>query len=215
MAAIVGGFALTYTPAWRWLRHACTYTHELAHAITAILVGGVVHSVVYHPDSSGVARFSIPREFGSIRLILATGAGYLGPGVAGLATVSALVSGMVVPWLVLCAGLVLIGLLLMVRNVWGLLYSTILGGGLVAVAASLEPVWATGIGGVAAGVLLAGGVRMAYTQYSHTDLTSSDAETIAGVLHVPGRAVAAIQVLFAIGFLGTGLWLGWIGAWSV
>lgn len=213
LATVLLGGVMAASPAWKVLRHACTYVHELAHALSALLVGGIVHSVVYEPDASGLAKFSLPREFGRPRLVLAAGAGYLGPGIAGLATVAAVRNGMVMPWLLGCAVLVLLGMLLLVRSPWGFLYSAALGAVLWMAGIVLAAPWSTAIGGLLAGVMLGGGVRMACTQLRHRNHAETDAGVVGRALHLPGSFIAVLHLLAAISLLIGGTWLAWDGAW--
>lgn len=213
LGAVLLGCALAASPAWKVLRHACTYVHELAHALTALLVGGIVHSVTYEPDASGLAKFSLPREFGRPRLVLATGAGYLGPGIAGVGTVAAVRSGMTMPWLLCCAVLVLLGMLLLVRSLWGFVYSAGFGAALWMIGVILAAPWSTTIGGLLGGVMLGGGVRMARTQLRHRDHTETDAGVIGRAVHLPGTFIAVLHLLAAVLLLIGGSWLAWDGAW--
>jgi len=213
LGTVLLGAVLAASPAWTVLRHACTYVHELAHALTALLVGGVVHSVVYEPNASGSAKFSLPREFGRPRLVLAAGAGYLGPGIAGLATVAAVRSGMIMPWLLGCAVLALLGMLLLVRSLWGFVYSAALGAALWLAGIILAAPWSTAIGGLLAGVMLGGGVRMTCTQLRHRTHTDTDAGVVGRAMHLPGSFIAVLHLLAAISLLIGGTWLAWDGAW--
>lgn len=213
VGAVTLGCVLAASPAWKVLRHACTYVHELAHALTALLVGGVVYSVTYEPDASGLAKFSLPREFGRPRLVLAAGAGYLGPGMAGLGTVAAVRSGMTMPWLLGCAVLVLLGMLLLVRSLWGFVYSAAFGAALWMAGVILAAPWSTVLGGLLAGVMLGGGVRMARTQLRHRDHTDTDAGVVGKALHLPGSLIAVLHLIAAALLLVGGVWLAWDGAW--
>lgn len=213
VGAVTLGCGLAASPAWKVLRHACTYVHELAHALTALLVGGVVYSVTYEPDASGLAKFSLPREFGRPRLVLAAGAGYLGPGMAGLGTVAAVRSGMTMPWLLGCAVLVLLGMLLLVRSLWGFVYSAAFGAALWMAGVILAAPWSTVLGGLLAGVMLGGGVRMARTQLRHRDHTDTDAGVVGKALHLPGSLIAVLHLIAAALLLVGGVWLAWDGAW--
>lgn len=213
LVAVLLGCVLPVSPAWRVLRHACTYVHELTHALTALLVGGVVYSVTYEPDASGLAKFSLPREFGRPRLVLAAGAGYLGPGIAGLGAVAATRSGMAMPWLLGSAVVVLTGMLLLVRSLWGFVYSAALGAALWMAGVILAAPWSTMIGGMLAGVMLGGGVRMARTQLRHRDHTETDAGVVGKAMHLPGPFIAVLHLLAATLLLIGGVWLAWDGVW--
>lgn len=211
LIAVLAGGALAASPAWKVFRYACTYVHELAHAVTALLVGGIVHSITYAPDASGLATYSLPREFGRMRLVLAAGAGYLGPGVVGLGTVAAVRNGMGGVWLVGGAVMVLVGMLLLVRSFWGFMYSAGLGAALWVAGAALGSPSDTIVGGLLAGLFLGGGVRMARTQLSHSDHAETDAGVVGRALHLPGHFVAVLQLLAAILLLVGGVLISWYG----
>lgn len=210
------GMALTAMRfAWKVVRYACTYLHELAHAIAAVLMGGNVQSITYQPDASGLARFSLPMEFGRARLVIAAGAGYAGPGIAGVATVAAIVGGAEEYWMLGAAIFAGAGMLLLVRSLWGAVYSAGLAGLLIFLVVRLEGQWMAWTAGVWAGVLLAGGVRGALIQVRERDLTNTDAWQIGGILHVPARLVAKFQYSLAWALLLWGCWIAVRGSVSI
>jgi hypothetical protein len=160
-----------------------------------------------------LTKFAIPTEFGRLRLILASGAGYLGPGIAGLGTVAAVGAGMEMPWLLGSAVIALSGMLFLVRSPWGFIYSAGLGAALWMAGVLLDSPWSTVIGGALGGVLLGGGVRMARIQLRHRDHTQTDAGVIGQALWLPGKVIAAGQLLVSIALLAGGVYLSWDGAW--
>lgn len=65
-----------------------TWFHELAHGVTAIILGGDFHELVIFPNGSGYAKFSYSSLFlGSIGQSLVAAAGPVGPSLAGAAFV--------------------------------------------------------------------------------------------------------------------------------
>lgn len=217
LAVAVGlGMSLTAVQfVWKVVRYACTYLHELAHAIAAVLMGGNVQSITYQPDASGLARFSLPMEFGQARLMIAAGAGYTGPGVAGIATVAAVVGGAEEYWLLAAAIFAGAGMLLLVRSLWGALYSAGLAAMLLFLVIRLEGQWIAWAAGIWAGVLLAGGVRGALIQVRERNLANTDAGQIGGILHVPARLVAKFQYALAWVLLLCGCWIALRGSVSI
>jgi hypothetical protein len=210
VVAVVAGIMLCATPAWRILRHACTFVHEMGHAVAAVGLGGRVQRITYQPDASGLATFSLPTSFGRVRSIIATGAGYAGPPIAGLVAVQAGAAQLGGVWLLTAAGASGLAFLLFVRNLWGGLYTVVLGAGMLALYFRLA--WGLDeVAGVWAGVLLGGGVRGALIQCRTTEFSGSDAWAIGKLTFLPGRLVAWAQFGLAVGAVGVGLYLAALG----
>lgn len=60
-----------------------TWFHELAHGLTALLVGGQFHFLDLYPNGSGVASYTIPSRLGDWAPALIAAGGPMGPPVAG------------------------------------------------------------------------------------------------------------------------------------
>lgn len=60
-----------------------TWFHEMAHGLTALLLGGHFHRLDLLPDGSGLAVYSGDLFFGEIGKALVAGAGPIGPALAG------------------------------------------------------------------------------------------------------------------------------------
>lgn len=195
--AVAAGVVLCWTPGWRFLRHASTFVHEMAHALVAVILGGRVENIVYRPDASGLATFRLPKSFGRIRSIAAAGAGYAGPTVVGIVAAGSSSGGRAAAWVIGGSVLSVLALLLFVRNLWGSLYTLVVAGALAA--AYLRTDWNFEyVAGVCGGVLVGGGIRGSYMQCAAEDLTGSDAGSIGRLLYVPGRLVAWAQFMLSL-----------------
>jgi hypothetical protein len=112
---------------WPWIRLATTVVHEAGHALVAVLVGRRLAGIRVHSDTSGVTvSRGRPRGPGMVVMLLA---GYLAPGVLGLVAALLFAHGhaLVLLWLLVA---VLLGVLVWVRNGYGLVTVLVLGVGL-------------------------------------------------------------------------------------
>ncbi len=66
-----------------------TWFHEMAHGLTALLMGGRFTKLLIFPDGSGVAFYSGPLMLGAIGQVLVAAAGPMGPPLAGAALILA------------------------------------------------------------------------------------------------------------------------------
>jgi len=126
MALVLVGWHRT----WPWIRLAVTVVHEAGHALVAVLVGRRLAGIKVHSDTSGVTvSRGRPRGPGMVVMLMA---GYLAPAVLGLLAALLFVHGhaLALLWLLIA---VLLGVLVWVRNGYGLLTVLALGAGLAAV----------------------------------------------------------------------------------
>ncbi len=115
--------------AWPQVRLGVTIVHEAGHAVVAVLVGRRLSSIRLHSDTSGltVSR-GRPRGPGVVAMLAA---GYLAPALLGLVAALLLAGGHGVGLLWLLV-LLLAGLLVWVRNLYGVAVVLVAGGGLFA-----------------------------------------------------------------------------------
>jgi hypothetical protein len=117
---VAGGVALLVVLAggrpWRLARNVVTIVHEAGHGLAAVLVGRRLQGIKLHSDTSGVT-VSRGKPEGPGMAFTAM-AGYLAPSVLGLLFASLLGADLVGTVLVLIA-LLLLGVLVMVRNAYG------------------------------------------------------------------------------------------------
>ncbi|HWD02841.1 MAG TPA: M50 family metallopeptidase [Amycolatopsis sp.] len=117
---VTGGVALLImlaggTP-WRFARNVITIVHEAGHALAALLVGRRLRSIKLHSDTSGVTvSRGKPEGPGMAFTALA---GYVAPSVLGLLFASLVGQDLITAVLVLAA-VMLLGVLIMVRNAYG------------------------------------------------------------------------------------------------
>jgi hypothetical protein len=110
LVVLVGG-----TP-WRLARNVITIVHEAGHGLAAVLVGRRLRGIKLHSDTSGVT-VSRGKPEGPGMAFTAM-AGYVAPSVLGLLFASLLGSDLITAVLVVVA-LLLLGVLIMVRNAYG------------------------------------------------------------------------------------------------
>ena len=182
-----------------------TLAHELAHGLTAALLGGHFNALRIQPDASGVALWS--GAFGRVATATVAGAGLLGPAIAAFVLLAVgrnqrrarALLGMI------GAGLCVIALVL-VRNPFGLAFTLLLGSVLLLVASRVPRASQTVV------ILLA--VQLALSVFSRSDylftrtaLTASgplpsDVAVMAGALFLPywfwGVACGSISVAFLV-----------------
>lgn len=117
---------LVVARAWRTVRLGLTVVHEAGHALVAVLVGRRLSGIRLHRDTSGVT-VSRGRPTGA-GVVVMYAAGYLAPGVLGLAAALLLAAGrpLALLWLMV---LVLLAVLVWIRNGFGLV--VVLGLGVV------------------------------------------------------------------------------------
>jgi hypothetical protein len=119
VALVTAGAALVVVAlpgSWRVARNVITIVHEAGHALTAVLVGRRLRGIRLHSDTSGLT-LSRGRPEGPGMVCTAL-AGYPAPSLLGLAFAGLLAAGVVTGPLV--AGAVLLaGVLIMVRNLYG------------------------------------------------------------------------------------------------
>ncbi len=153
-AALVGFVAAV--PLWRFSMHTITIAHEGGHALFGWLLGGVIKHIKLWPDGSGETlsgRKSALARFVSLL------AGYLGPSIFGFGGAWMLVHD-VEPRAVLLISLVLLfGVLVMVRNPFGVFSVLATGTVLWVVAMRAEPAVQLVFAYVWVWFLLMGGTR--------------------------------------------------------
>jgi hypothetical protein len=194
------GAALALLP-WGWGpgRHVVTLVHEAGHALVAVLTGRRLDGVRLHRDTSGLTT-SVGRPTGP-GMVATAAAGYLAPSALGLELLVLVGSGRTT-WALWLALAVVAGVLVFVRNWFGLLVV------LAAVVAvgwlvwrSDEPVQRFAALAIAS-FLLVGGPRTTVELWSsrrRSRSATSDADVLARLTHVPA---AVWNVLFVVATVG-------------
>ena len=194
---------------WRLFRNAITIAHEGGHALVALLVGRRLRSIRLHSDTSGLTvTRGRPTGIGMVATLMA---GYLFPSIIGIGGAALLAAHRIT--LSLWIYIVLLFLmLLMIRNLYGVVTVVVTGGAAFIVSWYASPqvqatfayfaVWLMLIGGVRPLIELAG-------QRRRREVAGSDVDQLAGLTHVPGIAwltsfllIAVLVLVFAISLLG-------------
>lgn len=112
---------------WVATRGVVTIVHEGGHAVIALLTGRRVRGIRLHSDTSGVTFWrGRPTGFGAV---LSVAAGYPAPAVLGLAAAGFLAAGRITA-LLWFALLMLAAMLILIRNVYGVV-SVVLTGAVI------------------------------------------------------------------------------------
>jgi hypothetical protein len=208
---IAGGIALLVVLVgrpWRLARNLVTIVHEAGHALAAVLVGRRLQGIKLHSDTSGVTvSRGKPEGPGMAFTALA---GYSAPGLLGLLFATLLGNGLVTMVLVLTA-LLLLGVLVMVRNTYGVFTviasSVVLG--LVALVAPTEIQAACVY--LLTWFLLIGGVRPVLElqiKRRRGQARDSDADQLGRLTGVPAALWVLVLAVLAVSCLiAGGLWL--------
>jgi hypothetical protein len=193
---------------WRPARNVITIVHEAGHALIALLVGRRLAGIRLHSDTSGLT-LTRGKPYGPG--MVCTGlAGYTAPSLLGLGFAALLEVGRVTALLVVCA-LLLLGVLLVVRNVFGI-FSVLVTGAVLFGVAYWAPVEVQApFAHLVTWFLLLGGIR------SVGDLQGlrrrgrardSDADQLARLTGAPGLFWVGVFMMINLGCLV--LALGWL-----
>ncbi|WP_424923230.1 M50 family metallopeptidase [Amycolatopsis arida] len=144
VALVAGVAALALVLArrpWRLARHVITIVHEAGHALLAVLSGRRLRGIRLHSDTSGVT-VSRGKPTGP-GMVLTTFAGYPAPALLGVAFASLLAAGRMAALLTIAAVL-LLGVLVMVRNAYGV-FAVVTVAAVLAVVALVAPPGVQGV----------------------------------------------------------------------
>ncbi len=112
-----------------------TWFHEMAHGLTALVLGSTFKKLVLYSDGSGAAFYVGPPALGPIGLGLVAGAGPMGPPLAGaLLIVSSRSEKATRVCLWVLGGFLVVSTALWVRSLFGLVAISTIGLGVMAVA---------------------------------------------------------------------------------
>lgn len=205
LAALV---AVGPRPVWLLSRNAITIAHEGGHGLLAKLTGRRLDGIRLHSDTSGVTVSSgKPTGLG---MILTAAAGYTAPSLLGLGG-AALLSAHRITLLLWVATALLLAMLVMIRNAYGLLTVVLTGAAFVLVSwlapSEVQAVFAYAV----VWFLLLGGVRPVFelqAKRRHGGAPDSDADQLGRLTHVP----ALVWLLFfhavaLCSLIGGGRWL--------
>lgn len=189
MVLVTAGIALVVVAAsvlWRPARHVITIVHEAGHALIALLSGRRLASIRLHSDTSGLT-VTKGKPYGP-GMVLTGFAGYVAPSLLGLAFAALLGADRVVGLLVACV-LLLLGVLVMVRNIYGIFSVLMTGAVLIGVAWWAKGEVQAAFAHVITWFLLLGGIRSVgelQSKRRRGRARDSDADQLARITGAPG-----------------------------
>ena len=170
---------------WRIARNAVTIAHEGGHALVALLTGRKLRGIRLHSDTSGLT-LSAGRPSGP-GMILTLLAGYVAPSLIGLAG-AWLLAGNRITLLLWVAVALLLAMLVMIRNVFGVVSLLVTGGVVLAVSWYASPQVQAAFAWTGVWFLLFGGVRPVFELQrlrSRGRMPQSDADQLARLTPFP------------------------------
>lgn len=196
------GAALALLP-WGWgaARHVVTLVHEAGHALVAVLTGRRLDGVRLHRDTSGLTT-SIGRPTGP-GMVATAAAGYLAPSALGLGLLG-LVSLDRAAWALWVALGVVAGMLVVIRNAFGLLVVALAGAGVALLVWRTDAAAQSFAALALATFLLVGGPRTSVELWSSRRASrsrTSDADVLARLTSVPAPLWNAFFVVATVGAL--------------
>ncbi|MET8348792.1 MULTISPECIES: M50 family metallopeptidase [unclassified Micromonospora] len=170
---------------WRIARNAITIAHEGGHALIALLTGRKLRGIRLHSDTSGLT-LSAGRPSGP-GMILTLLAGYVAPPLVGLAG-AWLLGGNRITLLLWVAVVLLLAMLVMIRNAFGVVSLLVTGALVLAVSWYATPQVQAAFAYTGVWFLLLGGVRPVVELQrlrSRGRMPASDADQLAGLTPFP------------------------------
>jgi hypothetical protein len=198
---------VVWPPAWRLSRNMVTIAHEGGHALAALLTGRKLTGIRLHSDTSGVT-VSRGRPSGP-GMVLTALSGYPFPPLLGLAAAGLLGLGRLTAFLWISL-LLLAGMLLMIRNVFGVISVVVTGGMIFAVSWFATEEVQAAFAYFAVWFLLIAGVRPVFELQRlrrRGRAPQSDADQLARLTGVPGLMWVAVFFVAAAGSLAGGAYL--------
>ncbi|MDG9673084.1 M50 family metallopeptidase [Micromonospora sp. DH14] len=188
LVLITGAVALVVVSTrlpWRIARNAITIAHEGGHALVALLTGRKLRGIRLHSDTSGLT-LSAGRPTGP-GMILTLLAGYVAPPLVGLAG-AWLLGGNRITLLLWVAVALLLAMLVMIRNAFGVVSLLVTGALVFAVSWYATPQVQAAFAYTGVWFLLLGGVRPVVELQrlrSRGRMPASDADQLAGLTPFP------------------------------
>src|SRR4051794_30014871 len=207
LTAALAAVAMLYRPVWGVLRHVVTIAHEGGHAAVAAATGRRLHGVRLHSDTSGLT-ISAGRPTG-LGVVLTLLAGYLSPAVLGVAAAATLATGRVRP--VLLVTLVLLAvLLLLIRNLFGVVSVVVTAGLLVGIIGWAPDAWQAPAAYLLTWFLLLAAPRPVVELQSARRrrlVAASDADQLAHLTRLPGLVWVGVFLVLTLAAAAGGAWL--------
>ncbi|TNH28351.1 M50 family metallopeptidase [Micromonospora orduensis] len=189
---------------WRIARNAITIAHEGGHALVALLTGRKLRGIRLHSDTSGLT-LSAGRPTGP-GMILTLLAGYVAPPLVGLAG-AWLLGGNRITLLLWVAVALLLAMLIMIRNAFGVVSLLVTGALVFAVSWYATPQVQAAFAYAGVWFLLLGGVRPVVELQrlrSRGRMPASDADQLAGLTPFPAFFWVMVFALVNVAALITG-----------
>ncbi len=189
-----------------------TYAHEMGHGVAALLTGGSFRSFVMYADGSGAALTATGS--GLARAFTAAG-GLVGPAILGaLMFVSAAKPRIARVVLGAFGALVALSLVLVVRNLFGWIFLSLVAAACLVVMRKASPLVAQSVLAFLAAQMSASVFMRSDYLFTDTALTAngampSDVAQIADVLLLPYWVWGAVCALFSVAVLVGGLTVFW------
>ncbi|SBT54569.1 M50 family metallopeptidase [Micromonospora narathiwatensis] len=186
---------------WRVARNAVTIAHEGGHALAALLTGRKLRGVRLHSDTSGLT-LSAGRPTGP-GMIVTLLAGYVAPSLIGLAG-GWLLAGNRITLLLWIAVALLLAMLVLIRNVFGVLSVLVTGGVVLAVSWYASPDVQAAFAWTSVWFLLFGGVRPVVELQrvrSRGRMPESDADQLARLTPFPALFWVTVFALINLAVL--------------
>ncbi|MFB7331888.1 M50 family metallopeptidase [Streptomyces adustus] len=209
LATLAAGLAIVVPhPLWRISRNAITIAHEGGHGLVALVSGRTLTGIRLHSDTSGLT-LSRGKPYG-LGMILTAAAGYTAPPLLGLGGAALLGAGHITLLLWLATAL-LVAMLVMIRNAYGVLTVVLTGGTFLLVSWLAGPQVQAAFAYAVVWFLLFGGVRPAFelqAKRSRGGAGDSDADQLSRLTHVPaGLWLFLFHAVSLCSLLGGGRWL--------
>ncbi|WP_030688705.1 M50 family metallopeptidase [Streptomyces globisporus] len=193
---------------WLPARNAITIAHEGGHGLVALATGRRLEAIRLHSDTSGLT-VSRGRPTG-LGVVLTLAAGYPAAPLLGLGG-AALLGTRHVTLLLWIATALLLAMLVMVRNAYGILTVVLTGAAFLLVSWLTGPNVQSAFAYAAVWFLLLGGVRPAFelqAKRRHGGAPDSDADQLSRLTHVPaGVWLFFFHVVSISALIGGGRWL--------
>ncbi|QPP06677.1 M50 family metallopeptidase [Streptomyces bathyalis] len=193
---------------WRLSRNAVTIAHEGGHGLIALLSGRQLEGIRLHSDTSGLT-LSRGKPTG-IGMVLTAAAGYAAPSLLGLGGAWLLAANHIT-LLLWSATALLLAMLTMIRNAYGVLTVLLTGGAFVLVSWLTEPQVQAGFAYVVVWFLLLGGVRPVFElqgKRRRGGAPDSDADQLSRLSHLPAAVwLLLFHLVSMCSLIGGGRWL--------
>jgi hypothetical protein len=208
ITALISLAAVLPQGVWRLSRNAVTIAHEGGHGLIALLSGRQLAGIRLHSDTSGLT-LSRGKPTG-IGMVLTAAAGYTAPSLLGLGGAWLLAANHIT-LLLWSATALLLAMLVMIRNAYGVLTVFLTGGTFVLISWLTEPEVQAAFAYGAVWFLLLGGVRPVFElqgKRRRGGAPDSDADQLARLTHVhPAVWLVLFHVVTLSSLTGGARWM--------